>query len=213
MHPVWGHVKWETQKHCNGLVIDLQHIWTECDGNGEHQHEQGVRQGEPLHLHQDVSATRLPGGLETTLQVTSKPLPPSDPLFQASITKQKIMPPCRSPPAKVRKMPNRVYSLVYCTCGEWAGNEQTSWNTFADKITRNWVTHLAKTTYSLCILILFGKMAPICITDPRWDRTKVGSRTLSTMTRDDVIFMNNFWMIPGPHTKSDSPERQMLDRV
>ena len=30
------------------------------------------RRGEPLRLHQDVSATRLPGGLETTLQVTSK---------------------------------------------------------------------------------------------------------------------------------------------
>jgi hypothetical protein len=30
----------------------------------------GERRGEPLHLHQDVSATRLPGGLETTLQVT-----------------------------------------------------------------------------------------------------------------------------------------------
>ena len=32
----------------------------------------GERRGEPLRLHQDVSATRLPGGLETTLQVTSK---------------------------------------------------------------------------------------------------------------------------------------------
>ncbi len=30
----------------------------------------GERRGEPLRLHQDVSATRLPGGLETTLQVT-----------------------------------------------------------------------------------------------------------------------------------------------
>jgi hypothetical protein len=33
--------------------------------------EQGEWKGEPLHLYQDVSATRLPGGLETTLQVTS----------------------------------------------------------------------------------------------------------------------------------------------
>ncbi len=72
MHPVWRDVKWVTQKHSNGLVRDLQHLWTECDANGEHQHEQGGWQGEPLHLHQDVSATRLPGGLETTLQVTSK---------------------------------------------------------------------------------------------------------------------------------------------
>ncbi len=49
---------------------NVQHRWTECNANGEQQHEQGVRRGEPLHLHQDVSATRLPGGLETTLQVT-----------------------------------------------------------------------------------------------------------------------------------------------
>jgi len=42
---------------------------------------------------------------------------PSSRLLQASTTKQ-IMPLCRSPSAKVRKMPNRVNPLVYCLCGE-----------------------------------------------------------------------------------------------
>lgn len=49
-----------------------KNIWTECDANGEQQNVHRERRGEPLRLHQDVSATRLPGGLETTLQVTSK---------------------------------------------------------------------------------------------------------------------------------------------
>ncbi len=59
------------------------------------------------------------------------------PLLQVSLTKQ-ILAPRSSPPAKVSKTLIRVNPLVYSMLdAEKTSSMQTSWNPFADGLTRN----------------------------------------------------------------------------